>query len=347
MQSGITNKPNSQQKTVQKRTQHQVGQGSRISRIRIPSYAWLLIGLIIGIAAGVQFMRFRNAAREKEAVIAVNGIPVRKSDFFYRLEQVAGSLVLRQMLGEELALQFARKSGIEPTQAMIDERVAELMKQPEFEKDLANKGLTTEDLKRGLRLSLTQAQTLSKGVTVTDKDIQEFYRINTDKRNPAARYYRPETAVIAAIVTRTRDDASKALEELNAGKNFSDVAKKHSIDESRSKGGIQPPVVRGRTGLRKIPNMEQTIFSMKIGQTSSPMKFVNYWWIIRCIDRKPETTLRYADVKADCRQGAMLMKGIPANSEKVQKAYLEFQKNAKIQAFWQRYENVVKVNTVQ
>ena len=345
MQSGITKKPSSQQKTVQKRNQHQVGQSSRISRIRIPSFAWLCIGLIVGVVGGVQFMRFRNAAREKEAVIAVNGVPVRKSDFFARLEQVAGPVVLRQMLGEELAIQFSRKSGTEPTPQMVEERIAELKKQPQFEKSLAQSGLTKDDLRRGLKLSLTQSETFGKGVTVTEKDIRDFYKANIDKNNSRALYYVPDSASIEAIVSKTQADAQKALAALDAGKSFGDVAKQYSIDESRSRGGRQPLVIRGRTGLRKIPNMEKAIFNMKIGQVVGPLKFVNYWWVIRCLGRTSEKTLRFEDVKAECRQGAMLAKGLPANSAQIQKEYREFQKNARIQAFWQRYENAVKLNT--
>ena len=45
--------------------------------------------------------------------------------------------------------------------------------------------------------------------------------------------------------------------------------------------------------------MEDAIFRMLPGQRIGPRKFGTSWWIINCIQHKPELTMKYKDVRED------------------------------------------------
>jgi len=80
-----------------------------------------------------------------------------------------------------------------------------------------------------------------------------------------------------------------------------------------------------------------------VGDMKGPTKMAGAWWIIRCLDKTPAKTQTYAQAREDAKTGALLTKGIPANTQKLQQEYGEFQRKARIQAFWKQYADAVKV----
>src|SRR5262249_30331990 len=157
---------------------------------------------------------------------------------------------------------------------------------------------------------------MNRGVTVTDQEIRRFYDRNVDKKNSRALYYKPEIAQIAVVVTTKEEDCRKAFAEYKNGVSWKRVVQNYSEDKRNpASDGILPAIARGRTQWAKVPALEETIFGLKIGGMAGPQKFAGAWWIIRCIDKKPEKIISFEQVKEDCRTGAQLLKGIPANGK--------------------------------
>lgn len=299
-----------------------------------------LAALLLGATIGIFFMRQRSHARMNEPMLAVNGVTLGKLEFYRRLEQAAGMQVAREMIGEELTFQYSRKMGTMPTTEAVEARYKEISKTPEFQKALALSGQSEDDARRMLRLNMTRTSGIGKGVTVTDADIKKFYAINIDKKNLRARYYKPESIQIAALVTKNEAELQSAMTEMRAGVSFQSAVKKYSVDVSKATNGIQPPIVRGRNNMGKVPGMEKALFSMKIGQQMGPRRFAGLWWYIKCLDREKEKTVPFEEVKNECREGAMLLKGLPANYEKVQKDFQDFQATARIMSFKPQYQSL-------
>lgn len=300
-----------------------------------------LVCLVGGIAIGAFIMRQRYNARQ--VVLAVNGAVITKDDFVRRMERNNGVASLQQLVAEELQMQFARKMGAAPTDAEVNARYAEAAKNPDFLRGLAAVRISPEEFKRNLRLNMAKAAVVNKDVTVTEAEIKKFYQDNIDKKNPDARFYTPETAQIAVIVTTTQAEANKALSELREGRSWSEVVSKYSDDRSKSNEGVLPPFQRGRTKARNVPGLEETIFSMKIGSQLGPKRFQNAWWIIRCLDRKPEVTQPFEKVKEEARTGAMLMKGLPSKAKQIESDFADFQRKANIQIFWPQYRGAINL----
>jgi foldase protein PrsA len=301
----------------------------------------LLAVLVVGAAIGALLARQRYKAKEQEVIAAVNGVTIRKDNFYRRLELASGQRVIQQMVREELQLQYARKLGVTPTAAEIAQKYDEARKQPNFEQKLMESGLTADEYKRNIGVALAQAKAVNRGVSVSDAEVRRFYNANCDPKNPNARYYKPEMVQPQAIVTETEDEARRAILDLNRDLVFSTVAKTYSKDVSKENGGMLPAVYRGRSNLDKVPGMEQALFAMKVGETLGPKRFANAWWIIRCLDKKAAHTQPFDEVKEECRLGALLAKGLPVNGAKVQSDFQEFARKSNLQAFWGQYKSAI------
>ncbi|HZP80906.1 MAG TPA: peptidyl-prolyl cis-trans isomerase [Chthonomonadaceae bacterium] len=301
------------------------------------------VGLLLALAGyGVGAFITHRRDQASAVIVTVNGTPITQEAFFHRLEIAAGTSVMSQMVAEELKLQFAQKMGVFPTEAEVEARYAEGSKKPDFAENLKKSHQTLEDVKHSLRVYLAEQNVLAKGVTVNDDDIRAFYTAQSDRRNPNARYYRPEAVQIAAIVTATEAEARKALSELARSVPFAQVARAYSKDRSAANGGLLPPVLRGRVDPKKFPGLEQRLFQMKVGEQIDLVKIAGAYWIIRCVGKQAEATVPFEQVKEECRTGALLSKGMAANGKTVQEQYAAFQKEADIKALWPQYQEAVE-----
>ena len=308
----------------------------RLGQSRLPRPLVLpvtfLAGLLLGILA-IQLFHWSH-----RVVATVNGAPIQERDFYHRLELAAGPQVLQQMVNEEMALQFAQKQGVLPSDADVEAKLAVARAQPNFAQNLASSRQTEDDLRHSLRVSMAQTAVLTKGVTATEADARAFYNKNIDKNNPTSRYYTPDAVQVAVIVTATPQAANQAVLDLAGGMSFAQAAQKYSKDASASNGGLLPPVVKGRSNLSKIAGLEDQLFKMQVGQQLSAVKIANAWWIIRCVGTAPATTQPYDKVKDEALLGAQLEKGLPVNGQTMQTGFAQFQRDSKITPVWPQYK---------
>ena len=298
----------------------------------------LSIAVVFLLGLGVGIGGLLLAQRAHSVVATVNGVPIRDRAFYHRLELAAGPQVLQQMVNEEMQIQFAAKLGVLPTDAEVEAKLAQARKQPNFAQSLAASRQTEDDLRHSLLANMAQAAVMTKGVTVTDADVQAFYNHNTDKSNPTARYYRPEATQVAVIVTPTQQAQNQALAALAAGTSFAQAAANFSTDPSKARGGLLAPLLRGRSMVSKIPKLETLLFQMQVGQQRNGVKIGSNWWIIRCVGHSPAIIQPFSAVKDEAREGAMLAKGLPVNGKAMQAAFADFQKVSDIKPIWPQYK---------
>ncbi len=100
--------------------------------------------------------------------------------------------VLRTLIDNEIMLQRAEKEGLLAVDADVEAKFAELRApytQEEFQKQLNDRKMTAEDLKAQLRRELSVEKLINKEttsqITITDKDITDFYNANKSSFNRA------------------------------------------------------------------------------------------------------------------------------------------------------------------
>ncbi len=303
---------------------------------------WLLaaLGLILGFGGGVLVTRHRHEAAE--SVAAVNGTKITSDQLFTRLQNVAGPATVHQIVQEQLQLQFAAKKGVLPTDADVEDRFQKMHVNPNFPRELAASGQSALQYKDGLRVKLAQAAVLTQGVAVTDAEVKKYYQDQTNPRNPRALFYQPDTLFVRAIGVATPAQMSKVQSELASRNPFEQVAAQYSLDaDSKSKGGLLQPLIRGRSPLTATPALESALFALKIGDSYGPISFHNGLWLFRCEDKKLSQTKSFAEVKDDCTLGEKIAKGTRLKGAAVQAEFQDFQHKSILQAFWPQYQPVM------
>jgi parvulin-like peptidyl-prolyl isomerase len=319
------------------------------------SFVWIVLALVIGIVIGAVYMRARNNRMAKEVIVSVNGVNITKDVFLSRLQtskantrdlaslqRQYGVNVLRSMVIEQFYLLLAKQDGVLPSNADVDKEYENVKKRtPNFHEQMKRDGLRPEDVKLNLRVALARAAIFTKGITVTPEDAQRFYQMNINPKNPSARFYSPEMAQVAVIITDTESAGKKALRELESpGAKWQDVVRKYSVDpNTRDTGGIMRPIKR--TNAPQIKELEDTIFKIKIRQRIGPVKFRGKWWIIWSIDKRAEKTTPYEEVKSDCELGAKALKAGKEREVKASAEFSDFVNKANVQVFWPQYKTAL------
>src|SRR5690625_4459035 len=141
--------------------------------------------LIIGVAAALLLLLFGSltmlqAHPEDEEVIAVvNGIPITKDEFYETLENVViddepiGQAVLRVLISEALLLETDHDLDEEHIDTLVEEQL-DMYRElygDNFEDALTQLGLTEDNLRDEIRLSIILEHLVTKDVHISDDDI--------------------------------------------------------------------------------------------------------------------------------------------------------------------------------
>jgi foldase protein PrsA len=188
--------------------------------------------------------------------------------------------------------------------------------------------LTADSVKDQIRYALMQQKLITQGVTVTDKEVEDFYN-----QNKQSMFTTPEQVDAYQMTLPTEAGAKEAKQMLDKGANFELVAHSKSIDQYKDSGGKLPTVQKGSFTPPGISRevMDQ-IFKLAPGKVSDPIKSGNNWVIVKVDKVKPQTTRTLADVKEDLRQQLMMQKAQQGGQyQRFQQRMMELRRDADIQ----------------
>jgi parvulin-like peptidyl-prolyl isomerase len=298
--------------------------------------------MLLAFTAGGLLSALFFGCRGSAVVARVNGVPITEKEFLHRLEVTSGAQVLQQMVAEELHIQFAKKQNVEPSGGDIDAKLAEMRKQPNFEKNLKDTRRTEEDLRREIRFKLSRLNIIGKGVKITDQEVRAYYDANAQRNNLKARYYQPETVQVSAVALNSQEDAQKALTLLANGQDFAAVARSMSVDRSAVDGGALPPIRRGSLNGTPLAAVEQRLFGTPVGGKTEPLQVGKQWWIFRCNDHRAETLVPWERAEEDAREQVLIAKGMPVNNKQMGDEFKRFTTEAKVETERPEYREVIK-----
>jgi len=153
--------------------------------------------------------------------------------------QTTGRLVLQQLLLNLMVEGLAQDEGVAPTDAEINTQYSniELIQNARnikpFDQALTDAGLTPQLFKDlQVKPQLAQLNLLTKGVTVTDADVEKFYNANKDKQ-----FTKPARVHIKRIVVATLPEAQEIAKAIAGGQTFESQVSK-SLDKSSPDGDV-------------------------------------------------------------------------------------------------------------
>jgi parvulin-like peptidyl-prolyl isomerase len=186
--------------------------------------------------------------------------------------------VLDEMVSEELIVQAAETAKIEVDSSEVQAALDEIKQQNKLDdaglaQALASQGYTVQGYRQDLRRQLLRLravnQLVAPKVQVTEDDVRSRYAELQRRSNAVSAVYlshilialpeHPTEQELAAA----RQKAAQAIQEVNGGQPFAEVAKKYSADTNVELGWFQ----RGSINA----DWETVVFSMQKGETRGPV----------------------------------------------------------------------------
>lgn len=293
---------------------------------------------------------------EPGAIVArVNGSPIRRLDLdeaiasFRRENNVPADLpgdqaqrirqvVMEGLIGSVLLYQRALTIPIEVPQADIDRAMQQArvtMGEETYRQDLERRGMTEDDMEGLVRQNLTVQKliqdTVMNGMQVDHAAIRAFYDKNSDGM------IRPEAVEASIIVVKSaatdpeaqraaaRQRIQQALDRLNAGEAFPDVARSLSEDGTASGGGALGWVPRGVM----IPEIETVLFALEAGRASGIVETPMALHILKIEAKRPAGRMTLEEARAGIAEILKQQK----SAETLQRLVADLRAAARIEIF--------------
>lgn len=211
----------------------------------------------------------------------------------------------------------AEELGIEVTDEEVEKRLDQLKQQffqgdeQKYKEEIEKQGITDEQVRDDVRTRLLSEQIfkeVTKDVKVTDEEVSAYYAANkTQFQTPASRVVRH--ILIAcdkpAACRKAKQQADDLYGQIRAGADFAELARKNSDDSSSASQGGKFTAQKGTT----VAPFDKTVFELKTGEVSKPVKTQFGWHIIKAISAtKPDSTRPLAQVEKDIRQQLLQQK---------------------------------------
>jgi peptidyl-prolyl cis-trans isomerase SurA len=201
--------------------------------------------------------------------------------------------VLDELINNEILLERAKKLNLEASDGEVEDKFTE-MKSPytedEFQRQLKDRGVSVDDLKRDLRRQLSITKLLNREVvakiSITDQDVTDTYNANKGQFNVVEPRYRISEIVVTPrkepqIRNLKNDDATNEVEaerkvkmledKLNSGADFAQLAMDYSEDMNSSAMGGDLGYVPESALNQSDATLKRIVMGMKPGQVSQPL----------------------------------------------------------------------------
>jgi peptidyl-prolyl cis-trans isomerase SurA len=275
--------------------------------------------LLIGVMAGCK----PTGAPAPDVWAVVNGKEIKRDevDKYYRTrvnpegpepsQEEALSLklnVLDELINNEILSERAKKLNAEASDGEVEDKFTE-MKSPyteeEFQRQLKERGISVDDLKRNLRSQLSIQKLINREVvakiSITDQDVADFYNSNKAQFNVAEPQYRIAQIVVTPrkepqIRNRKNDDATNEAEaerkvkmlmdKLSSGADFAQLAMDYSEDMNSAATGGDLGYVPESALNQSDPALKKMVVGLKAGQVSPPIQLKEGFRILKLITRE-------------------------------------------------------------
>ena len=215
--------------------------------------------------------------------------------------------VLENLINRELFYQESQRQGIIVDEAAVNEQLRKLKErfpsEAEFKSALSKANLSEDALKsqfkRGMAIQRFIDKQFVQKITVSDKDSKAYYDSHPDL------FKQPEQVRARHILIKVNPggdesqkvEARKKMEKIQGrvqkGEDFAVLAKEFSEGPSSAKGGDLGYFERGKM----VKPFEEAAFTLRPGEVSDIVETKFGYHLIKVMDKKPETTVAYEDIK--------------------------------------------------
>jgi peptidyl-prolyl cis-trans isomerase SurA len=257
------------------------------------------------VAATVNNRAITYAELDKQYQLQFSSPGEKQSDDQVMIQKLE---VLRSLIDNEIMLQRAEKLGLMAVDSDVEAKFNELKApytQEEFQKQLAARKMSVDDLKAQLRRDLSVQKLFNKEITskisITDKDVTDFYNANRSNFNLAE----PQVHLAQILVTpapdpnvrnlkndkaQNEEQARKKVEMLLArirqGEDFAMLAQNFSEDANSAPNGGDLGFIPESALEKANVELRKLIMNLAPGQTAS-VRTPEGYRILKVISKEP------------------------------------------------------------
>lgn len=200
--------------------------------------------------------------------------------------------ILRTMIDDEIVQQRAAKLNLAASDEDVNAKLTDmkaLMTQEEFEKQLKQRNLTLDDLKRDLRRQLTRTKLINKEIdskiNITDSEITNYYNTHKSEFNLIEPRYQLAQIVVTGSLPQqggsgqnrrppneaeARKEIQSIHSRLEGGEDFASLAMQFSENPNSANNGGDMGFVK-ETDLRTDPAAYNAITKLRPGQITDSL----------------------------------------------------------------------------
>ena len=285
---------------------------------------WALLAALALVSIALLALWLEKESSEGRIAV-VNGSVITQEDFDREMSRVQHRLVsmgkslidseipevkkevLEDLINRELLYQESQRKGIKVDEAAINDRVMALKKrfpsEAEFKSALIEANLSEAAIKpqirRGLAIQRFIDTHIVQKAAVSDQEVKAFY-----EKRPGL-FRQPEQVRASHILIKVdpkadelkRAAAQQKIEEiqqrLQRGEDFAALAQEFSQGPSSAKGGDLGYFSQGQM----VKPFEEMAFALMPGDVSDIVETRFGYHLIKVIEKKPETTIGFEDIK--------------------------------------------------
>jgi peptidyl-prolyl cis-trans isomerase SurA len=221
--------------------------------------------------------------------------------------------LLRALIEEKIILNEAKRKGIEVSDGEVDAMMEKMgtenaLSRDEMEKAFEGEGMGIQDFKKLLKEKLT-ALKLVEGevdsrVRVNEKEIEDFYHAHKSdylgspgKVEVRAIFLKLNEGATASEITDLKRKALKIMAQLNEGQTFEHLVDQYDVEYLKKNEGRLGEFERGTL----IPQLDKTVFSMYVGETSEPLWLKEGVYILKVVNKTNDIYKPVGEVREQIR----------------------------------------------
>ncbi|MBU5439425.1 peptidylprolyl isomerase [Tissierella sp. MSJ-40] len=272
---------------------------------KVSIYKYALLGILLVLAISV------TGCKKEEVVVAkVNNEVITKDDLYEILVKQNGEQLLNSLISEKIINIEAEKQKIEVSEEDIQKEIDKIAGnyggEEAFNQAIQYYGYTLEDIKNDLAMNIKIKKLLEPSISISEEEMKNYFEINKETFN------QEEEVKARHILVETEKKAKEVIEKLNAGGDFSELAKEYSMDEATKElGGELGFFGRGKM----VAEFEESAFALKLNEISEPVKTKYGYHIIEVEEKKEAKEANYEEIK-DMIKEILLEEKIPTEYEK-------------------------------
>jgi peptidyl-prolyl cis-trans isomerase C len=269
----------------------------------------------------------RSDDTEGHTAALVNGVPISTEALERKVGEAFAKLmsdgntadperlkkdVLETLINNELLYQESVRGGYEPSELKVEMQFSNIRGQfgteGEFLEMLSQRGYTAdslrEELERVMAIDDYIGGEVATGLDVAQTEVRRYYDDNPNF------FHEPEAIKASHILIMIEDAAdeqqkktayrtiSDIKKKIDKGEPFESLAKEHSDCPSSAQGGDLGYFQKGQM----VKPFEDAAFALKVGEVSDIVETRFGYHLIKLVDRKPERTMPFDEVKGDIEQ---------------------------------------------